>query len=140
MNILRDLGYDNLEVSIVFVGTAKIRMLNKKYRDMNKVSSVLSFPALKDEKGRFKLSCSEIKGFNGYLPLGDIVLCPTNIKKEARIYRKEFRERLIFLVIHGLLHLLGFEHEGDASSSKRMERLERSIMKKLNFENPYLIG
>ncbi len=89
-------GYN---LSVAYVGTAKSRELNNTYRQKDKPTNVLSFSLSKDS--------------------GEIILCPTVIKNEAKNFGKTYPKFLGFLVIHGMLHLKGHQH------SSRMERAEK---------------
>ena len=68
--------------------------------------------------------------------IGEIALCEEIIEQEAKKYKKIFENRLKHMIIHGLLHLIGYGHQGEEESSK-MERLEKEIMKKLSAGDPY---
>ena len=91
-------------LSIAYVSEKKSREINKKYRKKNKATNVLSFSLRKNE--------------------GELVLCPAVIKREAKIFSKNFRQFLGFLVIHGMLHLKGMKH------SSTMERAEKKYDQK----------
>ena len=91
-------------LSIAFISAPKSREVNKKYRKRDKPTNVLSFPFSKSE--------------------GEILLCASVIKKEAKLFKKTYEEFLLFLVIHGMLHLKGMLH------SSRMERAEKIFYKK----------
>lgn len=94
----------NYSLSIAFIEEKESRAINKKYRKKNKPTNILSFLLHKNE--------------------GEIVMCPTVIKKEAKNFGKTFSQFLGFLVIHGMLHLKGIDH------SQRMEKLENFYCKK----------
>lgn len=100
----------DLEVAVVLVGENRIRNLNKRYRGKNRVTDVLSF---------------ETKGDNE--ELGDIVVCIPRAKKQARQAGHSFKKELAILLIHGLLHLLGYDHEKQ-DGAKLMEGLENRIL------------
>ena len=91
-------------LSIACVDEKTSKEINNKYRDKNKPTNILSFSLSKN--------------------LGEIILCPSVIKKEAKNFNKTFPKFLDFLVIHGMLHLKGFEH------SSRMEELEQKYDQK----------
>jgi probable rRNA maturation factor len=97
------LGKD-YSLSIAYVSAKKSREINKKYRNKDKPTNVLSFALDKN--------------------FGELVLCKSVIRKELKKFGRNFEELLGFLVIHGMLHLKGMEH------SSRMERLERKYDKK----------
>ncbi|OGH71863.1 MAG: rRNA maturation RNase YbeY [Candidatus Magasanikbacteria bacterium RIFCSPLOWO2_01_FULL_43_20b] len=97
-------------LSIQFVGEKKIRGLNKKYRGVDKVTDVLSF------------------GLEGR-DLGDIFICFSQIKKQAKIYQVEVKEELARMITHGVLHLLGFDHQKKVEERK-MFLLQEKLIKK----------
>ena len=113
------------ELSIVFSDDAHIRTLNAGWRGKDKPTNVLSFPAFPFPKG-------------GPLPpmLGDIVLAAETVAKEAGLENKPLENHITHLVIHGLLHLLGYDHETDAEAEE-MEAIERSALARLAIPDPY---
>ncbi len=113
------LGKHTAELTIVLTDDALIRELNKTYRGKNKPTNVLSFPS----------------GEKQYL--GDIILAFETIKREAAEQGKSFEHHAMHMLVHGTLHLLGYDHENE-SDAETMERLEIKILKKLGITNPYL--
>ena len=113
------------ELSIVFSDDAHIRTLNAGWRGKDKPTNVLSFPAFPFPKG-------------GKLPpmLGDIVLAAETVAREATLEEKPFENHITHLVIHGLLHLLGYDHETDAEAEE-MEAIERAALARLAIPDPY---
>ncbi|MER8919172.1 rRNA maturation RNase YbeY [Mesorhizobium sp. M0802] len=113
------------ELSIVFSNDAHIRTLNAGWRGKDKATNVLSFPAFPFPRG-------------GKLPpmLGDIVLAAETVAREAALEDKPFENHITHLVIHGLLHLLGYDHETDAEAEE-MEAIERSALARLAIPDPY---
>ena len=113
------------ELSIVFSDDAQIRTLNAGWRGKDKPTNVLSFPA-------FPLSK------DGPLPpmLGDIVLAAETVAREAALEDKPVANHITHLVIHGLLHLLGYDHETDAEAEE-MEAIERAALARLAIPDPY---
>ena len=109
--IVKTLQGKNL--SLVFLGIRKARKLNKDYRNRDKATDVLSFNSHLKEN------------------LGELVFCPPVIKKQAKQNRHSYRDELAYLTLHGLLHLLGFEHEGNGAET--MYKLQDSIF--LGIEN-----
>jgi probable rRNA maturation factor len=69
-------------------------------------------------------------------PLGDLVICPEVIRSEARAQRKTLRAHWAHLIVHGTLHLAGYDHEQREDAS-RMERREIAVLRRLGFPNPY---
>ncbi len=100
-----------------------MRKLNKKYRRENKVSSVLSFT----EPKKF-INPPDI------FPLGEIFFCPQKIKNDAKMFKIPYETRLIQLLIHGILHLKGYNHDSKKNGEK-MKKKEKDIWKKLNIKN-----
>jgi probable rRNA maturation factor len=113
------------ELSIVFSDDAHIQTLNAQWRGKDKPTNVLSFPAFPFAKG-------------GPLPpmLGDIVLAAETIAREAALEDKPLANHITHLVIHGLLHLLGHDHETGAEAEE-MEAIERRALARLAIPDPY---
>lgn len=113
------------ELSIVFSDDTHIRSLNANWRGKDKPTNVLSFPAFPFPKG-------------GLLPpmLGDIVLAAETVAREAALEDKPLDNHITHLVIHGLLHLLGYDHETD-TEAEEMEAIERSALARLAIPDPY---
>ena len=113
------------ELSIVFSDDAHIRSLNADWRGKDKPTNVLSFPAFPFVMG-------------GPLPpmLGDIVLAAETVAREAALEGKPVDNHIAHLVIHGLLHLLGHDHETDAEA-EAMEAIERAALARLAIPDPY---
>jgi len=100
-----------------------IQQLNKQYRDKNKPTNVLSFPMQSPEEADINL-------------FGDIVLCASVINNEAVQQSKSVNAHWAHMVVHGMLHLQGYDHVKNDEAEK-MEQLEISILKQLDFTNPY---
>jgi len=111
------------ELSVQVVGPTESRKLNARYRRRDKPTNVLSFPAtpFADVSPR---------------PLGDLVVCPQVLRTEAREQGKSLRAHWAHLVVHGVLHLIGYDHEQPADT-RRMERREIAVLRRLGFGNPY---
>ena len=116
----------SLEVSFCFAGDEFVRELNANFRDKDKPTNVLSFPS---GGGDFP------KGSPSF-HLGDVVLARGVVEKEALEQGKAFSDHTMHLVLHGLLHLLGFDHE-DKNSAEEMEALEAKLLKTFGIANPY---
>jgi len=115
------------EVSIVLSDDAAVRELNKMHRKMDKPTNVLSFPS---PPQNLSIEVETVPY------LGDVVLAFETIAGEAKTMQRGVNAHLSHLVIHGLLHLLGFDHETD-DEAQRMEHLEAALLAKLGFANPY---
>lgn len=122
-----------VELAIVLTSDAAVKKLNAVYRGKNKPTDVLSFPAwpLLDSKAGAPGDAREAI-------LGDVVVAKGVTARDAKAEKKSLEEHLTHLVVHGVLHLLGYDHEQDADA-RAMERLEISILKDLDIANPYLM-
>ncbi|MEO7773423.1 MAG: rRNA maturation RNase YbeY [Steroidobacteraceae bacterium] len=116
------------ELTVQIVGTAESRRLNREYRGQDHATNVLSFPAV---------SVMAMPVRTTPRPLGDLVICAAVLKREAREQHKSARAHWAHLVVHGSLHLIGYDHEHD-DQAMRMERREVAILKNLGFPNPYI--
>ena len=118
----------NAELSVRLVGRAESRKLNAHYRGKDYATNVLSFPA-----SPFAAAANDETA----QPLGDLVICPPVLRTEALEQCKTLRAHWAHLVVHGSLHLIGYDHERDADA-RRMERREIAVLRRLGFTNPYL--
>lgn len=109
------------EVTVLLTGDRRVRELNAYFRGKDKATNVLSFSP----------------GPSAGSYLGDIALAFGVITKEARLQRKSVPEHAAHLAVHGVLHLLGYDHE-KANDAKRMETLEIALLEHLGIANPYL--
>ncbi len=125
-----------LEVMISLVSDAQIKKINSRFRNKNKPTDVLSFSNL-DENLIRKIGLVKTVSSSKHLVLGDIVLAYETIKNDSLQQKKNFRKHLIHLVTHGILHLIGHDHE-TSELAYEMEKLEIKILKKLNIQNPYI--
>ncbi len=114
------------EVSIALTTDAAIRKLNAAYRKKDKPTNVLSFPA--DD-------AAALGGSVGLI-LGDVVIAYGTVVREAREARKSLKNHLSHMVVHGVLHLLGYDHE-TAPDAETMESLETKILSKMGVPDPY---
>lgn len=119
------------EVSVVLTNDAAIQELNAQHRSKDKPTNVLSFPVYQLEE-----LDTLTKNSDPQLILGDIVFSYETLKKEAVRDHKPFKHHFCHLFIHGLLHLLGYNHE-DQESAERMEALETEILQMMSIPNPY---
>jgi probable rRNA maturation factor len=120
------------ELCIVFGNDAFVRQLNKTYRGKDKPTNVLSFPT-----GDIPAAVgAEVFADMGPRLLGDVVLAQETIGCEAAEQSKSFSDHLTHLVVHGVLHLLGQDHEDDFEAEE-MEAMERDILEDLNIADPY---
>ncbi|MEJ0036844.1 MAG: rRNA maturation RNase YbeY [Gammaproteobacteria bacterium] len=123
----------NAELSVRLVGRAEGRKLNARYRGKDYATNVLSFPTLPLAAPPAHAAAND----DTAQPLGDLVICPPVLRAEALEQRKTLRAHWAHLVVHGSLHLIGYDHECDADA-RRMERREIAVLRRLGFTNPYL--
>lgn len=114
------------EMSITLTDDAHIQVLNREWREIDKATNVLSFPAPElpedlDEAAQ---------------PLGDVIVAYETLKREAELEQKPIAHHLTHLVVHGTLHLLGYDHLED-DEAEEMEGLERQILAGLGIDDPY---
>ncbi|MEE3626246.1 rRNA maturation RNase YbeY [Nitrospirillum sp. BR 11752] len=126
------------EVSILLSDNAAVRVLNHQYRGKDKPTNVLSFPMLGDEDEDEEFELPEGMDRPPYL-LGDIILAYETLMTEAAEQNKPVANHLTHLVIHGVLHLLGYDHIEDAEA-ETMERLETVILADMGIADPYRDG
>ena len=117
---------DAATVSVRIVDEAEMQTLNREYRDQDKVTNVLSFPA-----GDIDGLPPEETG-----PLGDIVVCAGVVAREAGEQGKALADHWGHMVVHGTLHLLGYDHVSEPDAAA-MEGLEREILTGLGIADPY---
>ena len=114
------------EIGVSVVSPAESRRLNARFRGRDKPTNVLSFPVAEQPAATA----------NEPRPLGDLVICPHVLRAEAREQKKSLRAHWAHLVVHGSLHLIGYDHERDTDAD-RMERREIAVLRRLGFANPY---
>jgi probable rRNA maturation factor len=114
--------FDNLEQIIRLVGEAESRALNSQYRAKNAPTNVLSFTVEND--------------YLDYESLGDLVICAPIVEQEAQQQGKPLPAHWAHMVIHGMLHLQGYDHQNVAEADE-MEALEAKILSTLGYTNPY---
>ncbi|MEK7702916.1 MAG: rRNA maturation RNase YbeY [Nitrospirota bacterium] len=123
--ILEMQGEEESEVSLVFVNNQTIRRYNREYRGKDTVTDVLSFPM---REGK----C--IGGEAGKILLGDLMISLEKTYEEAPLFYRSGADQLLFLMIHGILHLLGYDHETTPKDAARMKRRERTIYKAVELD------
>lgn len=121
---------DSLNIDIALVGKDRIKTLNKFYRGINKVTTVLSF-AEKEKRRPFLEFINHPSVEN---LLGQVILCPSYIKKQAKRFKEDFNYLLSYYFIHGILHLLGYKHK-DTKTTKEMRIKEKEILKRLTTDD-----
>lgn len=122
--VLEAVGYENpAQFSVCIVDREEITTLNSQYRKKNKATNVLSFPY------------EPLPGVDIPL-LGDVVICAEVVNDEARAQGKTAQQHWAHMVVHGALHLLGYDHIDD-KDAQQMETMEIRILSQLGFPNPY---
>ncbi len=121
-----------LAVEFAFVDGDEIRRLNKELRSVDKVTDVLSFPTLDDIKGE-KISKKDFPfdiNEDGCVVIGSIAVCLDRAREQAEEYGHSFERELYYLLVHGIMHCLGYDHEQDDEKAEMRER-EEYILGKL---------
>jgi probable rRNA maturation factor len=112
-----------VELSVLMAGRARSRALNARYRGRDHATNVLSFPAPPVAVAQAGL-------------IGELVICPAVLRDEARAQHKSARAHWAHMVVHGVLHLVGYDHERP-DQARRMERREIRTLRRLGIANPY---
>lgn len=118
LEILRLVRHEDVELSLALVGNPEIRKLNARFRRRDYPTDVLSFPAQDPVPGSMRL-------------LGDVVISIDKARAQARERGRTTKEEMTTLLVHGIVHLLGYDHERSARDARVMERLERKIYRAL---------
>lgn len=113
------MGYDSYEISIFITDDKQIKKLNKNYRNIKKATNVLSFPM--NNKENISNLCFNL--------LGDVVISLQTACKEAIKSNISLEQRVSQLLIHGILHLLGFDHETSILDAKNMKKKSKALLK-----------
>jgi probable rRNA maturation factor len=113
-------GKGSAAVTMVAVGDAKMKSLNRRYRGKNKVTDILSF-------GNDDRFASPPLRLSAPSPLGDIIICLPQVSRQAKKIGRAFRDEMALMVVHGILHLLGYDHESLADE-RRMFGLQHEIL------------
>lgn len=123
-----------IEVGVRFTDDQEMRRLNAVYRKIDSSTNVLAFPV----SASFEDLAAEVQRAapGGILGLGDVVLARQTIYREAEAAGKPFCDHLCHLIVHGVLHLLGFDHDQE-EKAKKMEALEIEILESMGIANPY---
>ena len=123
-----DIGTD-CEIGIACVDEAQSHALNFEYRKKDKPTNVLSFPSdIPDD----------VVPLLDALPLGDLVICIPVILAEAAEQKKSNLDHFMHMLVHGTLHLIGYDHETSQEDAEEMEAIEIKILEKLGIANPYI--
>ena len=118
----------DFEIGIRAVNESESKRLNKQYRKINQSTNILSFFSSMDDNIRWSKTIPK--------PLGDLVICAPVIEREAIEQGKELFAHWAHMIVHGMLHLVGFDHAVEHEAYE-MESLEVDILEELGFSNPY---
>ena len=151
--VLKEEGKEKSDLSIALIGQGRMRKLNKRYRGKNRVTDVLAFgenqipngarsggtptppPPFRSPRApragdglssHFRIPKS-LKGF------GEVVICLREVKKNAKRFKSTFKKELATCLIHGILHLLGYNDEKDEITAKKMEEKQNYYLAQLDF-------
>jgi probable rRNA maturation factor len=120
---IADFGSGDAEIGVVLADDEKVRALNRRWRNQDQPTNVLSFPATDSPQAEPRF-------------LGDVVFAFETVAREAEADGKPIDHHLAHLTVHGVLHLLGFDH-GDDADAEAMESRERRILVQLGVADPY---
>ncbi len=117
LRVMTYLGCQDQELSVVFANDDLLHELNRSYRDKDRPTNVLAFPQ----------EPVDITGPSAGL-LGDVVVSLPTADREAQLLEQPLEARVVYLLIHGLLHLLGYDHEQSDAAQERMETMEQELL------------
>lgn len=125
----------NLAAEIIFVEGDEIRRLNREQRNIDDITDVLSFPTIDNIRGKKLKKREHIADIDeeGNLFLGSIVICTQRAEEQAAEYGHSYARELHYLAVHGVLHLLGYDHMTDEDKAE-MRKLEEGVLSRLNLE------
>ena len=126
--------YSNIQFSLNLIVTTneKIRVYNKKFRNIDKATDVLSFPMLENNDGKLNFQEYDLDFDSKMLFLGDIVISNELAKTQAKEYNHLYEREFAFLLAHGILHLLGYDHE-NKKREVLMKEKQKYILDKVGY-------
>ncbi len=128
--MLRLLGLKDAELSILLVDDSRMRGLNYKYRGIDRTTDVLSFPQMSYSVKRKALSVKSYNAINAQRTtlLGDVVINLQAVKRQAPEHGLSFTGELQWLLVHGVLHLIGYDHERSKYAERKMQSKEKELL------------
>lgn len=123
------LGYSSFDLNIILTTNQTIRKFNKKFRNKDKATDILSFPFYPDLKPKQKIKVKTEDDKN----LGDIIISLEYAQNDALNWKREFDRHLPALIAHGISHLLGYDHNTDQEFEK-MLKIEKMLLNSINLE------
>lgn len=127
-----ELAHDNLLFSLVLGDDAEVRELNRRWRAKDVATNVLSFPMLSREEVLHAGGNESASGM-----LGDVILAHGICAAEAAARQVPLASHAAHLIVHGMLHLAGYDHEAEPGAAERMENLETQALEIMGLGNPY---
>ena len=124
------------EVSVAIVDELTMQGINQEFREKDKSTNVLSFPASIEEDVFSQIDDVHLNSQCKFI--GDIICCPKVIQDEAEQYEVELEARWAHMLIHGVLHLIGMDHMEEQERTE-MEAKEKELMNQLNYPDPYIV-
>jgi probable rRNA maturation factor len=119
-----DVFNEDIEISVTFVDEEEIKEINSQFREIDKVTDVLSFP---------QFESAEYVPEEGYVILGDVVICEDQAKRQAEEFGHSYERELIYLFVHSMFHLLGHDHMQEDEKAL-MRQCEEDVMKQMGIE------
>ena len=123
------------EISVLITNNRQMRKLNLEFRGIDKTTDVLSFPMQTLVPGNFTYEENMIDPATGLLPLGEIVISVERVDRQAQKLMHSRERETVYLTVHSVLHLLGYDHYGDVESTKKMRDQEKKILEELGFSD-----
>jgi probable rRNA maturation factor len=118
-----------VEIDLYMVDPETIQTINKEQRRMDQVTDVLSFPMLDVLKGKVHIEETDKNPENGLLMLGEIVLCSSKAIEQAKDYGHSIEREMIFLLVHAIFHLLGYDHITKEDEAEMIQKQENILFK-----------
>lgn len=119
-----------IDINLKLSNNAEVQVLNRDFRGLDKPTNVLSFANIDDDFFWDELELA------AEVELGDIIIALETLQSESELRRLPLKNHFAHLLVHGILHLFGYDHQDDASADE-MEQLEINILQQLNIDNPY---
>ncbi len=120
-------GVKEVTFTMTLCGKTKIKSLNRQYRQLDKVTDVLSFPVYESLRPDKKVKEKSLK----QMELGDLIICKEKALSQAKEFGISFDQEVIHLTVHGFLHLLGYDHELSVKEERLMEKEESTLVEKI---------
>ncbi len=115
-------------VSVMLTDDEGIRRVNREFRDVDRPTDVLSFPLNELEPGNFDLSLCEKDLDTGLILLGDMMISVPRCEEQGKEYGHGYEREIMYLTVHSVLHLLGYDHVDEGERKRQMRQREKEIM------------